>query len=607
MSFYKKMTYAATASASVVLAGTMVAGNASAMTLQERAESPSDNAMWGMNYQAHRFSEMDEINRDNVSDLVPAWTFSTGVLRGHEGSPLVIDDTMYIHTPFPNDVIAVDLNTQEVKWTYEPDQDSDVIGVMCCDTVYRGLGYGDGIVVLQQADTTVVGLDADTGEELWTHATGDPDIGETATAAPQVIEEKNLVLTGISGGEFGVRGRIHALNLETGEMEWKAYSTGPDDEMKVDPNNTTYLGEPVGANTGLDTWPDDEWQRGGGTTWGWTSYDPELELIYYGTGNPGTWNPIQRTIDGEPADNRYSMTIFARDVNTGTAEWVFLKTPFDEWDYDGINENILFDAEFDGEERKLLFNAERNGFGLTLDRVTGELLVAEKYEPHVNWATHWDMETGRPVVNEDKSTFLAGENVNVEDICPAALGSKNQAPVSYSHNTGLMYIPVNHVCMDYEPYRVQYTAGQPYVGATLRMHPGPSGQLGRVTAWDPIEGERVWYEDEKFSVWSGMLSTAGDVLFHGTMEGYLKARDAETGEELWKFRTPSGIIGNVFTYEHDGRQYVGVLSGVGGWAGIGMAAGLTGDTEGLGAVGAYRELYDHTRLGGTLTVFALPN
>jgi PQQ-dependent dehydrogenase (methanol/ethanol family) len=328
-----------------------------------------------------------------------------------------------------------------------------------------------------------------------------------------------------------------------------------------------------------------------------------LNLVYYGSGNPSTWNPVQR-----PGDNRWSMTVWARDADTGMAKWVYQMTPHDEWDYDGVNEMILAEKEIDGKLRKVLVHFDRNGFAYTMDRVNGDLLVAEKYDPAVNWATHVDMETGRPQVVAQYSTDHQGEDVNTTGICPAALGSKDQQPASYSPKSGVFYVPTNHVCMDYEPFQVSYTAGQPYVGATLSMYPAPGGDhLGNFIAWDAVEGKILWSNPEKFSVWSGALSTAGDVVFYGTLEGYLKAVDAATGKELYKFKTPSGIIGNVNTYEHNGKQYVAVLSGLGGWAGIGMAAGLEDPQAGLGAVGAYSSLSDYTQLGGQLTVFELPN
>lgn len=592
-------------------AGLMLSAAMPAMANESLTQAASDAKQWVMqlgNYAGTRYSELTGITKENVGKLQVAWTFSTGVLRGHEGSPLVIGDVMYVHTPFPNNVYALDLNADgKILWRYHPEQNPDVIGVMCCDTVNRGLAFADGMIFLSQADTTLVALDAKTGAVKWSVQNGDPAKGETSTATPLVVKDK--VFVGISGGEYGVRGHMTAYNIKDGSLAWRAYSTGPDAEMLVDPEKTMVLGKPIGADSSLKSWEGDQWQIGGGTTWGWTTYDPELNLIYYGTGNPSTWNPSQR-----PGDNKWSMTIMARDADTGMAKWFYQKTPHDEWDFDGVNENILVDKEIDGKMRKLLVNFDRNGFGYTLDRETGELLVAEKYDPAVNWATEVVMDPnsdqyGRPQVVAEYSTEQNGEDVNSTGICPAALGSKDQQPATYSPETGLFYVPTNHVCMDYEPFRVSYTAGQPYVGATLSMFPAPDshGGMGNFIAWDATKGEIVWSLPEQFSVWSGAMATAGGVVFYGTLEGYLKAVDAETGKELYKFKTPSGIIGNVFTYEHGGKQYVGVLSGVGGWAGIGLAAGLTNSNDGLGAVGGYAALSDYTALGGQLTIFALPD
>lgn len=564
------------------------------------AANPANWAMPAGDFANTRYSTLDQINKSNVGKLKVAWTFSTGVLRGHEGGPLVIGDVMYIHTPFPNKVFALDLNNDaRIIWKYEPKQDPSVIPVMCCDTVNRGVAYGDGKIFLYQADTTLVALDAKTGQVAWKVVNGDPKKGATGTSAPHVIKDK--VFVGISGGEFGVQSHMTAYSMKDGKLAWRGYSMGPDDQILVDPVKTTHLGKPVGKDSGTNTWQGDQWKIGGGATWGWYSYDPALNLIYYGTGNPSTWNPVQR-----PGDNRWSMTIFARDVDTGIAKWVYQMTPHDEWDYDGVNEMILVDQEVAGQNRKALVHFDRNGFGYTMDRVTGELLVAEKYDPTVNWATHVDKATGRPQVVKQYSTAQTGEDKNTKGICPAALGTKDQQPAAYSPKTKLFYVPTNQVCMDYEPFKVSYTAGQPYVGATLSMFPPPGKtNLGNFIAWDAGKGAIKWSKPEPFSVWSGALATAGDVAFYGTLEGYLKAVDATDGKDLFKFKTPSGIIGNVNTYMHRGKQYIAVLSGVGGWAGIGMAAGLEKDTDGLGAVGAYKALSNYTQLGGQLTVFTL--
>src|SRR6202167_284587 len=534
-----------------------------AVANDELAKMAADPNQWVMpagNFANTRYSELKQINTDNVHKIAPTWTFSTGVLRGHEGAPLVIGDVMFLHAPFPNTVFALDLNNDgKILWKHEPKQDPNVIPVICCDTVKRGFSYADGKIFLHQADTTLGALDAKTGAVLLSVKDGDPSKGETGTDAPHVFKDK--VFVGVSGGEFGVRGWMSAYNIKDGKLAWRGYSEGPDSDTLVDPEKTTALGKPVGPDSSLKTWQGDQWKIGGG--------------------------------------------------DTGKAKWVYQMTPHDEWDYDGVNEMILTDQKIDGKDRKLLTHFDRNGFGYTLDRATGELLVANKFDPKVNWATGINMDKaspdyGRPIRVAAMSTEK--EDVNHKGICPAALGSKDEQPAAYSPQTELFYVPTNHVCMDYEPFKVSYTAGQAYVGATLSMYP-PPGQtnMGNFIAWDGKTGKIVWSDPELFSAWGGALATAGGVVFYGTLEGYLKAVDAKTGKELYKFKTPSGIIGNVMTYEHGGRQYVAILSGVGGWAGIGLAAGLTKPTDGLGAVGGYAALSDYTALGGTLTVFALPS
>jgi len=593
--------------ACIATAGSAYA-NDEVMKLQK---DPNNWAMQLGDYSGKRYSPLDQITTQNVKNLKVDWSFSTGVLRGHEGGPLVIGDVMYVHTPFPNLVYALSIKEKgRILWKYEPRQDPNVIPVMCCDTVNRGVTYADGKIFFGQADNTLVALDAKTGEEVWKVKNGDAGKGETLTANPVVVKDK--IFVGISGGEFGVRGHLTAYNIKDGKQIWRAYSTGPDQDVMIDPQKTTMLGKPIGdRDLGVSTWNGDEWKIGGGTTWGWYTYDPELNLIYYGTGNPGTWNPAQRAKDGkrEGSDNKWSMSIFARDADTGAVKWVFQKTPFDEWDYDGVNENILADITVKGKPVKALVNFDRNGFAYTLDRVTGELLVAEKYDPTVNWATHVDMKTGRPAVVDKYSTFANGADTNSEGVCPAALGSKDQQPASFSPDTGMFYVPTNHICMDYEPFEVSYSAGQPYVGATLSMYPAPNshGGMGNFIAFDATTGKIVWSKPEAFAVWSGALTTKGGVAFYGTLEGYLVAVDMKDGKELYRFKTPSGIIGNINTFVAGGKQHIAVLSGIGGWAGIGLAAGLNDPHAGLGAVGAHASLGQYTNLGGVLTVFTLPD
>jgi PQQ-dependent dehydrogenase (methanol/ethanol family) len=494
---------------------------------------------------------------------------------------------------------------------------------MCCDNVNRGAQYADGKIFVHLADTTLLALDAKTGKEVW-HVTnmhagkGQRAVSaSTGTGAPMVVKDK--VLVGCSGAEFGVRCNMTAYDTKTGKRVWRAYSMGPDSDILVDPAKTTHLGQPIGKDSSLKTWEGNAWETGGGSIWGYWAWDPDLDLVYYGTGNPSTWNPVVR-----PGDNKWSMTVNARNPDTGMAAWLYQMTPHDEWDYDGINEMILVDQDVGGKAVKAVVHFDRNGFGYTLDRTNGALLVAEKYDPAVNWATHVDMKTGRPEVVARYSTHKNGEDVNSTNICPAALGTKDQQPAAYSPKTKLFYVPTNHVCMDYQPLSytgggTEYNPGDAYVNARLSMFPAGkvmgdgTTNMGNFIAWDAGKGKIVWSNPEKFSAWSGALATAGDVVFYGNLEGYFKAIDAGSGKELWKVKTPSGIIGNPNTWSTKGKQQVGIMSGVGGWAGINLAVGITEEdargkdaTGGLGAVGGYAGLYEYTRLGGVLSVFQLP-
>ncbi|HXG22029.1 MAG TPA: methanol/ethanol family PQQ-dependent dehydrogenase [Methylomirabilota bacterium] len=567
--------------------------------LTQIQKDPNQWVLPGKDYSLTRYSELNQISTANVKNLKVAWTFSTGVLRGHEGAPLVVGDTMYLVTPFPNIVYALDLTKPgaPVKWKYEPKQDASVIPIACCDVVNRGAAYADGKIFFNQLDAHTVALDAKTGKEVWKVQQGDPKQGQTITMAPLVIRDK--VITGISGGEFGVRGFVTANDINTGKQIWRAYSTGPDAEVLIGKDFSSPYPSHQGKDLGVSTWKGEEWKRGGGTTWGWYSYDPELNLLYHSTGNPGAWNPDQR-----PGENKWSMTIFARNPDTGEAKWAYQMTPHDAWDYDGINESVLVDLTIDGKPQKVLVHFDRNGFAYTIDRTTGKVLVAKPFG-YVNWAKGIDLQTGLPIENPDKRTK---QGVNTKDICPAAMGAKDQQPVSYSPRTKLFYVPTNHLCMEYEGAEVNYIAGVPYVGAVVKMSPGPGGHRGEFIAWDAATGEKKWGIKEKWSVWSGALSTAGDVVFYGSMDGWFKAVDAKEGKELWKFKLGSGVIGAPMTYlGPDGKQYVAILSGIGGWSGLVVAGDLATDdpTAALGAVGAFGELGKDTNKGGMLYVFAL--
>jgi len=583
-------------------AGSLATGNTASAQggdLVTMSQDPKQWVMTGRTYDLQRYSPLSQITAANVKNLHPAWSFSTGTLRGHEGNPLVIGSVMYVHSSFPNKVYALDLTKPGAPqiWQYTPEQDANVIPIACCDVVNRGLAYhpsGKLYIELLQGD--LLALDAKTGKKIFQVKSADFHKGETMTNAPLVV--KNVVITGISGGEFGVRGRVTAFDANDGHELWRAYSTGPDADVKISGTPNANYPSMQGKDLGVSTWQGDEWQRGGGTTWGWYSYDPTLNLFYYGSGNPGTWNPDQR-----PGDNKWSMSIWARNPETGEVKWVYQMTPHDAWDYDGVNEMVLFDTK-DG--KKLLVHFDRNGFGYTLDRTNGKVLVANPYGP-VNWAKSIDLTTGRPIEDASKRTTAKG---NTEGICPAAIGFKDQQPSAYSPKTGWSYVPTNNICMDYEGVEVKYAAGQPYVGAIVRMFPGPGGNRGAFLAWDPVTGKIMWSDKENLAAYGGALATAGDIVFYGTMEGWLKAVDQKTGKLLWEYKTPSGIIGNPMTYVGpDGKQYVAVLSGIGGWAGIGVAAGIGAEdpTAGLGALGAFGDAGSFSTQGGVLTVFALDN
>lgn len=586
------------ATLAVCASGGLIA--AQAQSLESMSQDANQWVMPAGNYANWRYSTLNQINTSNAKDLQPAWTMSTGVLRGHEGQPLVIGNMMYFQTPYPTNVYAVDLSDADHKvvWQFTPPAEPNAPAVACCDVVNRGVSYYDGKIYSVTLGGTVYALNAKTGAVEWKYQNADDKLGQTVTAAPQVFD--GVLMVGVSGGEFGVRGYITALNAKTGKEMWRGYSEGPDKDLLMNPtksiNGATQ--EPVGADSSLKTWKGDEWKVGGGTTWGWYSYDPKLDTLYYGSGNPGTWNPSQR-----PGLNRWSMTIWARNLQTGEVKWVYQMTPHDAWDFDGVNEMVLTTSKVDGKDIPTLTHFDRNGFSFVLNREDGKLVAIHKYDPSVNWASGYDMKTGMPIKDPKYETHAG---VNVKGICPAAQGDKDEQPVSYDPQTGLFYAPLNHLCMSYQAFKVKYLAGFPFVGAILNMTPGPGGYRGRFIAYDAVTGKTVWQIHDEFQDWSGALTTAGGLGFYGTLKGDFRAVDLKTGKILYSFHCPSGIIGNPITYSHDGHQYVAVLTGVGGWAAIGMTNNLHKATAGLGAVGLNASLNQYTQLGGTLMVFALP-
>ena len=461
----------------------------------------------------------------------------------------------------------------------------------------RGAAYAGGRVFFNTLDGRTVAVDAESGAPQWITQLGDINTGETMTMAPLVVKDK--VLVGNSGGEFGVRGWLTALDAGSGKIAWRAYSTGPDKDVLIGPDFKPHYAADQGKDLGITTWPGEAWRTGGGTVWGWISYDPELNLIYYGTSNPGPWNPDQR-----PGDNKWTAGMFARVPDTGEARWYYQTSPHDLFDHDGVNEIVLADVHMNGQTPKVAMRADRNGLLYVIDRVTGEVLSAAPFG-FVNSNKGVDLQTGRLISVKEKEVR---QGFVVRDICPAAPGMKDWQPMSFSPRTGLLYIPRQNLCMDEEGMTASYIAGTPYVGASVVYKAGPGGNRGVVTAWDPVQAKPAWEITEPFPVWSGTLVTAGDVVFYGTMDGWFKAVNAKTGEPLWQFKCGSGIIGQPIAYKGpDGHQYIAVLSGVGGWAGAIVSADLDprDATAGNGFGGVLADLKDATTRGGMLYVFSV--
>lgn len=547
-----------------------------------------------------RYSRLAEIDTESVKKLRVAWRFDTGVAKGQEAAPLVVNGTMYVVTPYPNLLHALDLTKPgaPLKWTYKPETLPAAQGVACCDVVNRGAAYWDGAIYYNTLDTQTVAVDAATGKEIWRTKLGDINKGETITMAPMVVKGK--VLVGNSGGELGVRGWLTAVDAKTGVIAWRAYSTGPDGDVLIGPSFQPFYAQDRGKDLGVTTWPPEKWKIGGGTVWGFLAYDPDLDLVYYGTANPGPWNPDQR-----PGDNKWTAGVFARRPETGEAVWFYQFSPHDLFDHDGVNEMVLVDLDVKGQKRKVLLHPDRNGYLYMIDRATGEVLAADPYA-HITTSRGVDLATGKLREIEE---MKPGFGRTVRNICPFSPGAKDWQPSAFSPKTGLLYIPHNNMCQDSEGTEANYIAGTPYVGMNVRMVPGPGGNRGEFCAWDPSTGTKVWSIPERFPAWSGALVTEGDVVFYGTMEGWFKAIHARTGELLWQRQLDSGIVGQPVTYRGpDGKQYVAVLSGVGGWAGAIVSGGLDARDQGagLGFVGAMSDLPAHTKKGGTLYAFSLP-
>jgi PQQ-dependent dehydrogenase (methanol/ethanol family) len=567
--------------------------------LQSRMQDDKQWVMPAKNYASTRYSGLSQINASNVGQLKTAWSFSVGSNHGQEAAPIVIDGIMYVVGAYPNEVFALDATTGDLKWKYSPAVDPSSQGVACCDVVNRGEAYDNGKIFFNTLDNHTIALDAKTGKEIWVAKLGDISRGQTLTMAPLVVKGK--VLVGNSGGEMGVRGWVTALDENTGKIVWRGYSVGPDKDVLIGPDFKPFYKDAKGKDLGVKTWPPGRWQIGGGPVWGWISYDPKRNLIYYGSGNPGPWNSNQR-----PGDNLWTTTIFARDPDTGAVKWADVLNPHDLFDYDEINENVLVDLPIRGKMRSVLIHPGRNGFMYVIDRDTGEIYSADAYDD-VTSTKYIDLKTGRPVRNE-ALTPLLGKNIS--GVCPASPGAKDWQPTAYSMKTKLLYIPHQHLCMDYKTSQVGFIAGTPYVGATVDMYAGPGGYRGEFAAWDPVKRKKVWAIHENFPVWSGTMVTAGDVAFYGTLDRWFKAVDARSGKLLWQFHAPSGFVGQPITYQgSDGNQYVAILDGVGGWPGAIANAEIDPRVRNgaLGYVGAVQDLPAYTSGGSTLLVFALPH
>jgi alcohol dehydrogenase (cytochrome c) len=489
-----------------------------------------------------RYSTLNQINTGNVGRLKVAWVLQLGSLRSQESTPILVGDTLYVTSSHgPKNVFAVDAKSGTVKWRYSPEVPAGVDQYACCDVNSRGVAYANGKIFFGRLDGHLVALDAKTGKEVWKTAVIDYTGGSVITSPPTIV--KNLVITGFGGGEYGVRGYISAFDQDSGREVWRVWTV------------------PGQGEPGNDTWKGDSWKFGGAVAWHIGSYDPRLNLVYYGTSNPSPWAAIVRGNDSSnigPYTNLYSSSTIAINPDTGKIVWHYQHTPHDAWDYDGVNELVFADIDVGGQKTPVLLKADRNGFFYVLNRETGKLISAKTFVD-INWATGIDMSTGRPIEVPEKRPRQKFRAMN---ICPNLIGGKNWMPMSYNPQTGLVYLPTMNLCMDMEGAEPKYTRGQFYLAAEFELgKSGPGGYLGSVLAWDPVKQQKVWQNTDPLPYVGGMLSTAGGLAFHGDLRGWFKALDAKSGRMLWQFNTGSGISAAPMTYELDGKQYVAVVSG----------------------------------------------
>ena len=492
-----------------------------------------------------RYSQSTQINASNVDKLKVQWALQLGTTRSQESTPILVGDTLFVTSSFgPKNTFAVNAKTGEIKWTYQPDIPKGIDQYACCDVNNRGVAHADGKIFLGRLDAHVVALDAKTGKELWKTAIIDYTGGSVITSPPTIV--KNLVITGYGGGEYGVRGSIVALDQKTGKEVWRTQTV-------------PQPGEPGG-----DSWKGDSGKYGGAVAWHIGSYDPKLNLVYYGTSNPSPWSASVRGNDSSDIgkfSNLYSASVLALNADTGKITWHYQFTPHDAWDYDGVNELVFADLPVEGKKTPVIMQANRNGFFYVIDRASGKLISAKKYIEAANWATGIDLKTGTPIEAAGNAK-RPGMKRKASDVCPNLIGGKNWMPMSYSEATGLVYIPTMNLCMDMEGIQAEYKRGAFYLGVNFDLGKvGPGGHMGGVKAWDPIKQQEVWFNKEDLPYTGGMMTTKSNLLFHGDIKGIFKAVDAKTGKTLWKFNTGSGITAAPMTYTLDGKQYIAVVSG----------------------------------------------
>jgi alcohol dehydrogenase (cytochrome c) len=533
------------------------AGGAAVTTSMLEGASKNTAAVlsFGMGSEGQRYSPLAQINTANVGRLTPAWSFSFGgeKQRGQESQPLIHNGKMFVTASYSR-IFAVDLKNGAKLWKYEhrlPD------GIMpCCDVVNRGAALFDNLVIFGTLDAQLVALDQDTGKIVWKEKVDDYAAGYSMTAAPLIA--KGLLLTGVSGGEFGIVGRVEARNPRTGELVWSRPMVEGHMGHKYDKDGNAIDNGITG--TPNKSWPGDLWKTGGASTWMGGTYDPATGLAYFGTGNPAPWNSHLR-----PGDNLYSSSTVALDVTTGQIKWSYQNTPNDAWDFDGANEFVTFDM--DG--KRYGGKADRNGFFYVNDATTGKLQNAFPYVKKITWATGIDLQTGRPKYTADgrpgdPTKGEEGKKGKTVFAAPAFLGAKNQMPMAYSPQTKLFYVPANEWGMDIWNEPISYKKGGAYLGAGFTIRPLFDDYIGALRAVDPKTGKIAWEVKNTAPLWGGVMTTAGGLVFYGTPEGYLKALDAKSGKELWKFQTGSGVVAPPVTWQDGGVQYVAVVSGWGG-------------------------------------------